>query len=120
MVNRQIFYRSLASNGILQELPQFLTEEDYTLRMVAAEIIAYFLEHDANMLRSFILTQKKHKMTTLLEVLIKQMIGDPDEGMKFQYAEIIRQLLEWDPTDTVPVSFVLFCSSKGKFLISNI
>lgn len=95
LVNRQTFYRALASNGILQELPKYFNSEKDSIKITVADIIVNFIEYDPNMLRSFILTQHKHGPQTFLDDIIQALIKEPDLGLKFVYADIIRLLLEW-------------------------
>ena len=103
MVNRQSFYRALAGNGILQELPPFLRDTEYTVRMVVADIILNILDHDAPLLRSFVLAQRKHGSRALTDIIIERLIEDEDNGMKFQFAEILRILLDSTNVEGSPV-----------------
>lgn len=109
MANRQTFYRSLASNGIFQELPQFFQDPDYSVRLVVTDIFLSILDHDASLLRSFILVQNKHGSRALSQVIIDNMFEDPDSGMKNQYAEILKLLLDWTNMDTSEVSCLTYC-----------
>jgi hypothetical protein len=56
------------------------------------------LEHDSDLVRSFIVDQSKRDSketaTSLIEVIIDQFIKDKDEGIKMQYAEVMRALLD--------------------------
>ena len=103
MADRKLFYRALATKGVFQELQPFLVDCQYEFRIIAANIIAHALDHDAGMLRSFILSQRKINTETLSEVVIKAFFStqyaenDSDEGMKYHYSEIIRMLLDWAP-----------------------
>jgi len=103
MVNRQSFYRTLAANGIFQELPHFFYDTEYSMRMVVTDIFISILDHDASLLRSFVLAQHKHGSRGLTEVIIEALIQDPDDGMKFQYVEMLRMLMDWSNVEAADV-----------------
>ena len=103
MVNRQSFYRTLAGNGVLQELAPFLRDPEYSVRMVVTDIILSILDHDAPLLRSFVLAQRKHGSRALTDVIIEHLVEDEDSGMKFQFSEILRILLDWTNVDASAV-----------------
>lgn len=100
-VNRQAFYRALAGNGIIQELPPFFDGPDFMLRMVVVDILQSILDHDATLLRSFVLAQKKHGTRTLTDLMVERLIVDPDDGMKFHCAEILRLFMDSSAADGV-------------------
>eukprot|EP00158_Paraphelidium_tribonemae_P007449 Partr_v1_DN28249_c0_g1_i5_m76518 putative suppressor of mek1 (Dictyostelium) len=99
MVKRNEFYSAIASKGVLQELQPFLIADDYNLRLVSADIMSHALDHDASLVRSFIMSQSRHSSKTLSEVIISALITDPDTGLKFHYAEILRMLLDWSGSE---------------------
>jgi protein phosphatase-4 regulatory subunit 3 len=92
--NRQKFFHQLASNGILQELPPFLTDPEYTIRMAVTEILVNILEYEPSLLRSFILAQTKHGARPLTELLIERLVEEQELGMQMQFVEILRLLLD--------------------------
>lgn len=100
MVDRKSFYSTLASKGVIQELQPFLKNPDYSIRMMSADILAHALDHDAALIRSFIMSQKRLESPTLSEEIIFALINDTDAGMKYHYSEILRILVDWeiDPT----------------------
>lgn len=64
--------------------------------MAGAEILGSILEHDPNLVRSYILAQVKQDKSkkSLVETVIQRFIADPDLGMKAQFVEVIRTLLD--------------------------
>ena len=75
-----------------------MTDSDVKVRLAGAEILESVLEHDSDLVRSFIVDQSKRNSkeasTSLIEVIIDQFIKDKDEGIKMQYAEVMRALLD--------------------------
>ncbi|KAJ2959258.1 hypothetical protein NQZ79_g5223 [Umbelopsis isabellina] len=91
-------YNSLCNHGLFQIFECSLTDTDVKVRLAGAEILESVLEHDSDLVRSFIVDQSKRDpkdtSTSLIEVIIEQFINDEDEGIKMQYAEVMRALLD--------------------------
>ncbi|KAM3582046.1 Platinum sensitivity protein [Umbelopsis sp. WA50703] len=91
-------YNSLCNHGLFQIFECSLTDTDVKVRLAGAEILESVLEHDSDLVRSFIVDQSKRDpkdtSTSLIEVIIEQFINDKDEGIKMQYAEVMRALLD--------------------------
>jgi hypothetical protein len=86
--------RSLAQHGMFPELLPYLSDEEKTVRMAVAEIISGVMDFDAAMMRTFVLAQRDNHVKTLTEILISRWTLDTDLGMSFQYAEIMRRLVD--------------------------
>lgn len=94
MVKRQNFFRQLATHGVLQELPPFLSHQERELRTIVADIIVNIIENDPTLIRSFVLAQKEHSRKPLTETVIERLIEESDEGIKYQYVDILKMLME--------------------------
>ncbi|KAI8583247.1 hypothetical protein K450DRAFT_222684 [Umbelopsis ramanniana AG] len=98
MASRAEVYNSLCNHGLFQIFEYSLTDSDVKVRLAGAEILESVLEHDSDLVRSFIVDQSKRdpkeSSTSLIEVIIDQFTKDSDEGIKMQYAEVMRALLD--------------------------
>ncbi|RUS23814.1 component of IIS longevity pathway SMK-1-domain-containing protein, partial [Jimgerdemannia flammicorona] len=96
MASRAGLYRALSQHGLFGIFEHSLADPDPLVRMAGAEILVSILEHDPNLVRSYILAQvKQDKLKKpLVETVIQRFIADQDLGMKAQYAEVIRVLLD--------------------------
>jgi hypothetical protein len=71
------FQSSLCNHGLFQIFEYSLTDSDVKVRLAGAEIL-----------------DPKESSTSLIEVIIDQFTKDSDEGIKMQYAEVMRALLD--------------------------
>ncbi|KAJ3182064.1 Platinum sensitivity protein [Geranomyces variabilis] len=89
------FYRTLINHGMFTALSAYLGSPDLELRTAVAAITAHLIDHDANMVRS--LTQAQFNMPAqqpFFELLVDRLLDEQDAGLRSQYAEMIRALLE--------------------------
>ncbi|KAJ3144142.1 Platinum sensitivity protein [Geranomyces variabilis] len=89
------FYRMLINHGMFTALSDNLGSSDLELRTAVAAITAHLIDHDANMVRS--LTQAQFNMPAqqpFFEQLVDRLLDEQDAGLRSQYAEMIRALLE--------------------------
>ncbi|RUS19445.1 component of IIS longevity pathway SMK-1-domain-containing protein [Endogone sp. FLAS-F59071] len=88
MASRAGLYRALSHHGLFGIFEHSLADPDALVRMAGAEILGSILEHDPNLVK-----QDKSKKS-LVETVIQRFIADPDLGMKAQFVEVIRTLLD--------------------------
>ncbi|KAL1922484.1 uncharacterized protein VTP21DRAFT_10023 [Calcarisporiella thermophila] len=92
--NRTCLYRSLSQHGLFSIFDYALPDPEPAVKMAGLEILASVLEQDPNLVRSYILAQTRQEKKPLVETIIQRFLGDPDLGIKVQYAEVIRVLLD--------------------------
>ena len=97
MVDRQIFYRSLAVEGIFQELIPYLRHSDRTLKIAAADILQSVQDYDTSLLRSFIVAQIEHNTRPFIEDLLELLVEEDDPGLQLQYNEMVKALFDAVP-----------------------
>ncbi|ORY03121.1 DUF625-domain-containing protein [Basidiobolus meristosporus CBS 931.73] len=94
MMSRSGLYRALSQHGLFCIFDYSLPDPDSSVRIVGAEILCSILDHDPNLVRSYILAQVKQSRKPLIETVIERLIADEDIGVKVQYAELIKVLLD--------------------------
>ncbi|KAI7896594.1 component of IIS longevity pathway SMK-1-domain-containing protein [Mucor mucedo] len=90
-------FRSLAPYGFFELMCVTLPHENESFRTTSLNILASFTDLDLASVRSHIMLQSKDtKMLTkpLIEVIVEQAVKDADYGLKVQYFEILRLLLD--------------------------
>ncbi|KND02190.1 uncharacterized protein SPPG_02678 [Spizellomyces punctatus DAOM BR117] len=95
------FYRTLINHGLFNVLSTTFSNEDVRVRTAMTAITAHLLEHDANIVRT--MTQAQVKAADgppFIEMLIDRLLEESDAGLRSQYAEMIRILLDTAPLDT--------------------
>ncbi|ORX94442.1 DUF625-domain-containing protein [Basidiobolus meristosporus CBS 931.73] len=90
-------YRSLSQHGLFCTLDYALPNADATVRIVGAEILCTILDLDPNLVRSYILAQAKQNQKPLIETVVERLIVDDDIGVKVQYGEVLKVLLDTSP-----------------------
>ncbi|KAF7721217.1 Platinum sensitivity protein [Apophysomyces ossiformis] len=94
--SRAGLFRTLAPFGFIDSFLISLTDCDKGTRAEAVDLLSSVVEHDASLVRSYIMRESKDEKDgeKLLEIIIDQFTMDRDHELKFQYAEIIRVLLD--------------------------
>ncbi|KAG0163527.1 Platinum sensitivity protein [Apophysomyces sp. BC1034] len=94
--SRAGLFRTLAPFGFLDSFLISLTDSEKTMRAEAVDLLSSVVEHDASLVRSYMLRESKDEKNgaKLLETIVEQFTMDRDHNLKFQYAEIIRVLLD--------------------------
>ncbi|RIB17482.1 component of IIS longevity pathway SMK-1-domain-containing protein [Gigaspora rosea] len=92
--HKKELYRSLARHGLFKVFDHSLVDNDPTVKTAGGEILASLLDTDASIIRSYIVKQAEEKKKTLAETIIERFIQDSDLGVKAQYAEALRLLLD--------------------------
>ncbi|VVC24791.1 Armadillo-type fold,Domain of unknown function DUF625,PH domain-like,Armadillo-like helical [Cinara cedri] len=105
------FFRTLTSLGILPMLEMTLMSEDVNIKQAAIDILTILVEFSPSVIREYILQQSTDTVTQangsevelmLMNVIIEQMIcdTDPDLGRAVQLMGVIRVLI--DPENMLP------------------
>lgn len=97
-----VFYelRDLSHHGIFSLFDSAFSSPDLELRLSAASILASLIENEAELVRSFILSQLRQKKPDLVSLLISRFLLEQDSGLKSQLAEMIRAIVDNSRQDT--------------------
>lgn len=90
-------FRSLAPYGFFELICATLEHKNESFRTNSLNILASFTDLDLTSVRSHIMLQSKdNKLLTkpLIEIIVEQAVKDADHGLKVQYFEILRLLLD--------------------------
>ncbi|CAG8740999.1 19260_t:CDS:2, partial [Racocetra fulgida] len=86
--------KELYRHGLFKVFDHSLVDDDPSVKTAGGEILASLLDTDASIIRSHIVKQAEDKKKTLAETIIERFIQDQDLGVKAQYAEALRLLLD--------------------------
>lgn len=91
------FFKTLISKGLFDVLERYCTNEDLKIRQSVSELMSSLICHDPNQFRPWLTsdTQRKNNFP-FFRNLITQLVKDPDTGMKAQFTEILRTILDPD------------------------
>ncbi|KAF8940168.1 Platinum sensitivity protein [Dissophora ornata] len=88
-------YRTLSQTGLFNVFETALSDSDRKIKMAGAEIFLSAMEHDPNLVRSYIVKQAEEKSSKqLMDIILDQFLAEEDMGIKLQYSEVIRMLLD--------------------------
>jgi protein phosphatase-4 regulatory subunit 3 len=93
MPHRTSFYKALCKHGFFSIFDKVLTDVDQAIRIGSTDILTCSLNHDASLLRHFILTQSAEDYP-LLTCLVDRLLHERDSGMKAQLKDILQMLLD--------------------------
>ncbi|XP_050705964.1 serine/threonine-protein phosphatase 4 regulatory subunit 3-like isoform X2 [Eriocheir sinensis] len=96
--SREAFFKTLSSLGVLSALEITLALEDPVIKSSSVDILSYIVEFSPSMVREYML-QQQHKAEEeqyLLNIIIEQMVVDPDPEMggAVQLMGILRILID--------------------------
>ena len=87
--------RTLSQTGLFNVFETALSDSDRKIKMAGAEIFLSAMEHDPNLVRSYIVKQAEEKSNKqLMDIILDQFLVEEDMGIKLQYSEVIRMLLD--------------------------
>lgn len=92
MMSRNQFYRALTERNLFKLFETCLGHTDLPVRLSTIDIINGFLVHESSVCRGVMMTQQPQ--CSLFGILVNQLFGDTDAGMKTQIAEVIRMILD--------------------------
>jgi protein phosphatase 4 regulatory subunit 3 len=98
---RTLLYNKCAENGLYDVIEYALRHEDQKVRAAGADVVMIAIEHDPTVLRQTIAKQQEDGTKPLLKTLYEAIQSEPDLGLKFQFVECVRVLL--DPSTLAPV-----------------
>ncbi|KAJ3055378.1 Platinum sensitivity protein, partial [Rhizophlyctis rosea] len=98
-MSRGSFFRALAQHGLFNSFESILSDPSLDIRLAACAILTNVLDHDPQLLRSFIIAQDKEGVRPLIDVMIERFIGDDDEGIRTQIADLLQKILDTSPLD---------------------
>jgi len=104
VANRTAFYRSMCHHGLFSIFASSLGSPDLKIRLASMAILTNILEHDSSLLRSYSLTQLRQNEPDLVSLIIARFLEEPDPGLKSQYAEMIRVVVDTAKPDTPGMS----------------
>ena len=98
---RTLLYNKCAENGLYDVIEYALLHKDIRVRLAGADVVMIAIEHDPTVLRSTIARQLEERKKPLLTTLYESLHREQDLGLKLQFFECIRILL--DPSTLAPV-----------------
>jgi len=101
MPHQMSFFRALSTVGLFAILEEAIKSEDACIVAASAEMMLSTLNHDASMLRSYIMKQSDQKQG-LLPSLIHALLHYQDTGLKASIGDIVRYLLDSTAMDLSP------------------
>lgn len=97
--NRQGFYSSMLTHGLLTVIHYGLRNYDVSVRVGATDILVSMIDHDPHMIRHTLFRQILSKQAPLTDTLIDLLLVEVDLGVKSQVSDALKVLL-----DTIPPS----------------
>ncbi|KAF9425823.1 Platinum sensitivity protein [Podila epigama] len=91
-------YRTLSQTGLFNIFELALSDTEPKIKMAGAEILLSAMEHDPNLVRSYIVKQSEDKeQRQLMDIILDQLLVEKDVGIQLQYSEVLRVLLDTNP-----------------------
>ncbi|KAF9439143.1 Platinum sensitivity protein [Entomortierella beljakovae] len=88
-------YRTLSQHGLFNIFELAFSDTEPKIKMMGTEIFLSAIEHDPNLVRTFIVTQSEEKASKqLMNIVLDQFLTEDDIGIKLQFSEAIRMLLD--------------------------
>ena len=112
---RTLLYNKCAENGLYDVLEYALLHKDIRVRLAGADVVMIAIEHDPTVLRSTIAKQLEQNKKPLLTTLYESLHREQDLGLKLQFFECIRILL--DPSTLAPVDSI---NERSSHLLGHI
>ena len=110
------FFRSLASHGLFAIFEYTIGDKDIDIRIAIIALLTNILEHEAALVRSFILAQSKQYQKTLVGNVIDRILEETDSGLRSQLSEIIRMMIDTARLDAATEGIVQHTSESEDFL----
>lgn len=114
-LNRENFFKTLSSLGILQTLEVTLAMNDPIIKSSSVDILTYIVEYSPSMIREYALAQETNtdQDQLIINIIIEQMItSQQDLGLVVQLSSMLRLLL--DPENMLSATATR--SEKSEFL----
>ncbi|UYV82747.1 SMEK2 [Cordylochernes scorpioides] len=98
--NREAFFKTLSSLGVLQALEITLGMDDPTIKTASIDILSYIVDFSPSMVREYALSQvgNQDDNQLIINIIIEQMVCDPDPelGGAVQLSGVLRLMLDPD------------------------
>ncbi|EFJ22511.1 hypothetical protein SELMODRAFT_416323 [Selaginella moellendorffii] len=104
-LHRSELFGSLVEKGIFEVVTMALQSEDLNLRVSGSDILIVILNHDAALLRTFLVQQEGH---VLFGLLVKGLLNSSEGGLQAQILEIMRMLLDSEPSEQQPTEKIAY------------
>ncbi|KAI8816270.1 component of IIS longevity pathway SMK-1-domain-containing protein [Fimicolochytrium jonesii] len=94
-------FKVMVEYGLFNALDEMLTRDDVSVRTTAAAIAAHVIEHDTQLVREQSeLRAKTPGQKPFAERLVALFLSETNTGLRAQYAEMVRALLDTKALDT--------------------
>ncbi|KAK3838428.1 MAG: component of IIS longevity pathway SMK-1-domain-containing protein, partial [Linnemannia elongata] len=94
-------YRTLSQTGLFHVFEAALGDPLPKIRMAGTEVFLAAMEHDPNLIRSYIVRQAEEKPPKqLMDIILNQFLVEEDVGIRLQFSEVIRSLLDINAAQT--------------------
>ncbi|KAF9149457.1 Platinum sensitivity protein [Linnemannia schmuckeri] len=94
-------YRTLSQTGLFHVFEVALGDSLPKIRMAGTEVFLAAMEHDPNLIRSYIVRQSEDKPPKqLMDIILNQFLVEEDVGIRLQFSEVIRSLLDINAAQT--------------------
>uniref|UniRef100_A0A5S6QX46 SMK-1 domain-containing protein n=1 Tax=Trichuris muris TaxID=70415 RepID=A0A5S6QX46_TRIMR len=90
--NRDGFFKTLASNGILKVLENCFSRDDVNVRSLAVDIVSCVTEYNSALVREYALREESPLVGSMIEVMLRD--PDPEMSTALQLSSVIRILLD--------------------------
>ncbi|KAL8827665.1 MAG: hypothetical protein Q9170_006923 [Blastenia crenularia] len=91
---RQSLYTNFIQHGLLRIINFALLNSDSSVRVAGTDILVAMIDHDASMVRAYIVRSQQDSKRPLTDTLIELLLTETDLGVKAQAADAIKVLLE--------------------------
>lgn len=102
-MGRSAFYRQLIKHGFFDVIKYALNSDDLQMRGTGVDIVRSAIDHDANLVRTFVLEDVKSEFPSLLDAFVRLLRSEQDAGIKAQMTDMLKVLL--DVTPRLPENF---------------
>jgi protein phosphatase-4 regulatory subunit 3 len=93
--------RTLSQTGLFHVFEAALGDPLPKIRMAGTEVFLAAMEHDPNLIRSYIVRQSEDKPPKqLMDIILNQFLVEEDVGIRLQFSEVIRSLLDINAAQT--------------------
>lgn len=103
MQSRENLLNNFVNHGLFGVITFAIRHARPTMRTTGIEILVALLDHNPNMMRSYMLKAVHEKKTPMTDILIDLLHAETDLGVKNQLADAIKILLDPQPPTNEPM-----------------
>jgi protein phosphatase 4 regulatory subunit 3 len=100
---REALLTNFIQHGLFAVITFAVQHAQASLRTTGIDILVALLDHNPNMMRSYMIKAVREKQTTLTDILIDALHAETDLGVKNQLADAIKILLDPQPPTNEPM-----------------